>query len=184
LSISPYPSIAVTLAINPPAFALGSDVEISVTAVTNVSYPITIFTWPHVFNLGLAQRRGNFEGWDRDTGMELPMREIAIDRASYDHRLGGRDDEFHVTLEPGKPIKFSPIFFLAHGLSPHMAERRAEGKEYLAEGDAELLPGRRYLLDIREDHYDSEVWWKKGRKEDALDLIGRDSRGLLGSLSH
>jgi hypothetical protein len=116
--------------------------------------------------------------------MGLPMREIAIDRASYDHRLGGRDDEFHVTLEPGKPIKFSPIFFLAHGLSPHMAERRAEGKEYLAEGDAELLPGRRYLLDIREDHYDSEVWWKKGRKEDALDLIGRDSRGLLGSLSH
>jgi hypothetical protein len=108
------------------------------------------------------------------------MREIAIDRASYDHRLGGRDEEFRVTLEPGKPIKFSSIFFLAHGLSPHMAERRAEGKEYLAGGDAELLPGHRYLLDVREDHYDSEVWWKKGTKEDALHLIGQDSRGYVG----
>jgi hypothetical protein len=157
MAVALPPSIAITLAINPPAFALNTDLEISVTAVTNVSYPITIFTWPYVFNLGLAQVRGNFEGWDRDTGMRLPMQEIAIDRAGYDHRLGSRDDEYQVTLEPRKPKKFNSTFFLAHGLSPRRAERLAEGMRYLAEDEAELLPGHRYLLDIREDRYNSKV---------------------------
>jgi hypothetical protein len=41
---APAPSIAVTLAINFAAFKLGTPVELSVTAVSNASQPITIFT--------------------------------------------------------------------------------------------------------------------------------------------
>lgn len=77
MSIAP-PSIAVTLALNPPNFKLGTDVELSVTAVSNATYPITIFTWPTVFNPELALRRGNIVGVDQDTGMKLPLDDIKI----------------------------------------------------------------------------------------------------------
>jgi hypothetical protein len=54
MSIAPPPSIAITLAINPPIFKRGDhDVEMSVTAVSDASYPITIFTWPNVLTRGL-----------------------------------------------------------------------------------------------------------------------------------
>jgi hypothetical protein len=109
------PSIAVTLALNPPNFTLGTNVELSVTAVSNASYPITVFTWPHIFNLDLAQKRGNFKGVDRDTGMELPMHDIRMSRMEYDHTLGGPDDENHVMLEPGQPFKLNSPFSLAYG---------------------------------------------------------------------
>ena len=70
--IATPPSIAITLAINPPNFKTGAhDVELSVTAVSNASYPITVFTWPNVLNPGLAQLRGNFEGFDRGTSEPL-----------------------------------------------------------------------------------------------------------------
>lgn len=47
----------------------------------------------------------------------------------------------------------------------------------LREGHADLLPGHRYLFDIRKDYYDSDLWWKKGRKKDVLDLPGQDRGG-------
>ena len=174
----PSPSIAATLAINPPAFALGSDVEISVTAISNATYPITIFTWPHVFNLELAQMRGNFVGVDRGTGMKLPMHDIQVQRDGFSHMLGGRDDEFHVTLEPGQPFRFNSSFYLSHG------SRFREDPFYdsgLPEGQANLLPGHRYLLDIRRDYYDADLWWKKGMKEDVLNLPGQDRGGYWPS---
>jgi hypothetical protein len=114
VSIAP-PLIAVTLAINPPNFKLGTDVELSVTAVSNATFPVTIFTWPSVFNLELAQKRGNFVGVDRDTGMKLPMHDIQVQRRGFNHTLGGPDDKYHVTLEPGQPFRFNSSFYLPHG---------------------------------------------------------------------
>jgi hypothetical protein len=173
VSIAP-PSIAVTLAVNPPAFALGTDVELSVTAVSNATFPTTIFTWQFVFNLELAQVRGNFVGVDRDTGMKLPMHDIQIKRAGFDHTLGGPDDKYHVTLEPGQPFRFNSSFYLAH--RSRFREDPSSDSD-LPEGQANLLPGHRYLLDIRKDYYDAYLWWKVGRKEDVLDLPGQDPAG-------
>jgi hypothetical protein len=174
VSIAP-PLIAVTLAINPPNFKLGTDVELSVTAVSNATFPVTIFTWPSVFNLELAQKRGNFVGVDRDTGMKLPMHDIQAQRTGFNHTLEGRDDKYHVTLEPGQPLRFNSPFSLAHG--SRFREEDQSSDSDLPEGHANLLPGHRYLLDIRKDYYDTYLWWKVGRKEDVLDLPGQDRGG-------
>lgn len=37
------------------------------------------------------------------------------------------------------------------------------------------LPGHRYLIDVRPG--EEVEWWKKGRKEDVLDLPGQDRGG-------
>ena len=46
------------------------------------------------------------------------------------------------------------------------------------------MPGHRYLLGIREDYYDSYVWWKKGRKGDVLDLPGQERGGYEADGKH
>ena len=58
MAVALPPSIVITLAINPPISKKGAtDVEMSVTAVSNASYPITVITWPSILNPGLAQLR-------------------------------------------------------------------------------------------------------------------------------
>jgi hypothetical protein len=76
--VAPPPSIAVTLAINPPNFTLGSHVELSVTAVSNAFYPITIDTWWKILNPRLSQERGSLVGVDKDTLKELPLHMIDV----------------------------------------------------------------------------------------------------------
>ena len=105
MSIATPPSIAITLAINPPNFKRDAhDVELSVTAVSNASYPITIFTWPNILNPGNAQLRGQIRGFDRDTAEPMEMRTRYTKRGVYIFVLGGIDDDCFFTLEPGQPI--------------------------------------------------------------------------------
>jgi hypothetical protein len=157
--IVPPPSIAITLAINPPIFKRGGhDVEISVTAVSDASYPITVFTWPNILNPELAQMRGNLIGSDRDTAAPLEMETLAIKRIPYGFVLGGVDDAFFFTLEPGQPVKFNASFAMADEYDGQIA-----------------LPGHRYLVDVRPG--EEMQWWKKGRKEDVLNLPGQDRGG-------
>lgn len=158
---APALSIAVTLAISPPAFKIGTPVELSVTAVSKAPQPITIFTWQHIFNVQLAQRRGNFVGWDQDTDVKLPLHEMDITLAPFNYMLGGPFDEYFVTLEPGQPSKFNSSFLLAYETSS-------------------LLPGHRYLIDIW-DVYGNMSCWTYGRKEDVLDLPGKDRNGYWTS---
>ena len=162
MALAAPPSIAITLAINPPNFRKGADdVELSVTAVSNASYPITVFAWSKILNPGLAQLRGNLKAFDRDTAEPLPMHSMDMKRVPYSYVLGGLDDEFFVTLEPGKPAKFNASFGLAHD----------RGGDY----EHSTLPGHRYLVDVVPG--EEVEWWKKGRKEDVLDLSGQPSRG-------
>jgi hypothetical protein len=162
MSIAPPPSIAITLAINPPIFKRGDhDVEMSVTAVSDASYPITIFTWPNVLNPGLAQLRGNFIGFDRDTAAPLEMRTLAIKRITYSFVLGGVDDAFFFTLEPGQPMKFNASFGLADDVGGYYGQI--------------ALPGHRYLLDVQPG--EKVEWWKREKKENVLNLPGQDRGG-------
>lgn len=155
--IVPPPSIAITLAINPPVFKRGDrNVEISVTAVSDASNPITVFTWPNILNPELGQMRGSLIGSGRDTGAPLQMKTLAIKRIPYSFVLGGVDDDCIFTLEPGQPMKFNASFAMA--------------VEQIA------LPGHRYLVDVKPG--EEMEWWKKGRKEDVLNLPGQD-RGVF-----
>jgi hypothetical protein len=110
--------------------------------------------------------------------MKLPMHDYQVKRVGYNHTLGGLDDEYHVTLEPGRPFRFNSSFYPSHG--SRFVEDPASASD-IPEGQAYLLPGHRYLLDIRKDYYDADVWWKKGRKEDVLDLPGQDRGGYWPS---
>jgi hypothetical protein len=157
---APAPSVAVTLAISPPDFKIGTPVELSVTAISKASQPITIFTWQHIFNVQLAQQRGNFVGWDRDTGTKLPLHDMDVTPAPFNYTLGGPFDEYFVTLEPGQPFKLNSSFLLAY--------------------EPSLLPGHRYLIDIW-DVYGNMSCWTYGRKEEVLDLPGQNRNGYWPS---
>jgi hypothetical protein len=147
MSITPPPSIAVQLAIDPPSFKISDRVRLSVTATSNASEPITIFTWPNIFNPRLSQFRGSLVASDKDTHEKLELNTMRIvERKPFKFMLGGYDDEFFVTLWPGRPTVFHTPF--AYGQS--------------------TLSGHRYLVDLKEG--ESVEWWKKGRKEDVLNL--------------
>jgi hypothetical protein len=93
MSVEPPPSIAVTLAINPPSFKLGTqaNVELSVTAVSNASYPITIRTWRNILDPGVSQIQGSLVGVDQDTHEELILQMIDINYGDFkfEYTLGG-----------------------------------------------------------------------------------------------
>ena len=146
------PSISITLAIDPPSFPPGTAVGLSITAISHASTPITIFTWPNVFNLKLAQRRKNFKCVDLDTGEPLNM-ELTKGgkRPGFRHDRDSMDDKYHLTLEPGRPLKVSESFGLAR---------------WPAEGRHTLTPGHRYAFEVR--HGEKVDWWKEGTREDVL----------------
>jgi hypothetical protein len=74
-----------------------------------------------------------------------------------DRTLGGKHDEYLVTLEPGQPQVFNTLFYAAYGDKYHKPD---------------ILPGHRYLIDLEES--EQVDWWKVGRREDVLDLHGQD----------
>jgi hypothetical protein len=161
------PSISITLAIDPPSFSPGAAVELSITAVSHASTSITIFTWPNVFNLKLAQRRANFKCADLDTGTPLFMELTkGPKRAGFSCVRGGGDDQYFLTLEPGQPLKISDSFRLANWPT--------EGS-----GDRSITPGHRYAFEVR--HGEQVDWWQEGSRGDVLVPPGQS--GPLGEAS-
>jgi hypothetical protein len=153
------PSISITLAIDPPSFSPGEAVELSITAVSSASTSITIFTWPNVFNLKLAQRRKNFQCVNLDTGEPLNM-ELTKGgkRPGFRHDRDSIDDKYHLTLKPGQPLKVSHSFGLAY--------RSAEGPH-------SLTAGHRYAFEVRQGE---EVnWWREGTREEVLAPPGQSA---------
>ena len=148
----PPPSIAVELAINPPSFKLGESVQLSVTAVSNASDPITIYTWSNILEPVYSQMRGSLVAFDQNTNQKLHLHTLDVSRLPINFTLGSAEDHFFVTLEPGRPSTFNADFVY----NPYGA----------------AVPGHRYLVDLQEG--ENVQWWKKGRKEDVLNLPGND----------
>jgi hypothetical protein len=130
VSVGPPPSIAVKLAINPPSFSIGEMVQLSVTAISNATKPITIYTWPNIFNPSLSQKHGSLVAFDKDTHEKLTLHTRDVCRGQINFTLGGPEDQFFVTLELGKPSVFNTSF------------------DYNPTGAA--VPGHRYLVDLQE----------------------------------
>ncbi|KAI9667808.1 MAG: hypothetical protein M1821_000627 [Bathelium mastoideum] len=153
------PSISVTLSIDPPSFAPGTAVNLTVTTVSHAQTPITIFTWPNVFNLNLAQRRANFTCVDLNTGTPVHL-EITKGpkRPGFSRELGGRDDAYFCTLEPEEPMTFQGSFMLASRMS---------------DGSHTVVPGHRYRFGVREG--EKVKWWREGRKEEVMSPSGEAS---------
>jgi hypothetical protein len=138
----PPPSIAVELDINPPSFKLGESVQLSVTAVSNASDPITIYTWSNILEPVYSQMRGSLVAFDQDTNQKLHLHTLDVSRLPINFTLGSAEDHFFVTLEPGRHSTFNADFVY----NPYGA----------------AVPGHRYLVDLQEG--ENVQWWKKGRK--------------------
>ncbi|KAI9836064.1 MAG: hypothetical protein M1819_001675 [Sarea resinae] len=158
-SASSPPSISVDLAIDPPSFIPGGSdplPSLSITATSHATQPITIFTWPTVFNLDLSQKRANFTCLDltSDAPLRLELTK-GPKRTAFNREKGGSDDVFFQTLEPETPTTFKAPFKLAC--------RTTEGRDA-------IVPGHRYRFGVREG--EQVPWWRYGSKEDVMAPAG------------
>jgi hypothetical protein len=136
------PTITINLAVEPAKFHLEDQKPtLTFTAASNAAQPITIFTWPTIFNLSLAQRRRNFTCVDLTADKSLTVEKTkGPRRLSYDRTCGGGDDNFFCTLDPGKPVE---SFIVARG---------------------ELVKGHRYRVGVS-DGQAVHDWWYGTRKD-------------------
>lgn len=149
------PPISVEVVIDPPAFALGGPEGlpcIAITATSHASQPITIFTWPTIFNLDLAQKRANFSCQDTASNALLRLELTKGPKRSGPSRAkDGPDDIFFQTLEPKTSVVFSATFKLA---------RRINATKDL------LVEGHKYRFNVRDG--ETIQWWRYGKKEDVM----------------
>lgn len=102
-----HPTISVRLALSPESVTLGAPCSIILSTTLTYPTPITIYTWPTVFNLDLSQRRKNFWCIDLSNNDEPVRLETTKGgkRSGWISRvLGDFDDQYFVTLEPGKTV--------------------------------------------------------------------------------
>lgn len=158
----PTPSLSVVLDINPRSFKLNRLPEpsptISLTVTSHTTEPITIFTWPGVFNLSLSQRRTNFTCLDLTSNTWLSLGIVQVRRGAFRCEQGTSDEKYFFTLEPEVPFTFQEDFNLA---------RRKRDDIYTLES------GHQYRFGIREG--EALSWWRWGRKEEVVPPAGQST---------
>jgi hypothetical protein len=159
--MAPPPSVSISLALDSSSFSPGDKVELSVTVTSHASTPITIFTWPTIFNTHLALKRKNFECVDLDTNTPLNL-EITKGgkRGGFTSSSGSSDEKYFYTLMPAEPIKFTTPFKITNrggvmaGHRYRFGVRRGEKLEYWTAGTKEEVltpPGEPAGLTKNED---------------------------------
>lgn len=112
-----HPVISVGIAITPTTVTLNEPCFLTVSATLSSAYPspITIYTWPTVFNLGLALRRKNFfcvDLSDNSTPIRLETTKGGKRSGHISRKLGSGHDQYFHTLEPGQTVDFTGPFML------------------------------------------------------------------------
>lgn len=145
----PLPRITISLAINPPSFVFGEIPTISITATSHATRPITIFTWPTIFRLDLAQDRKNFTCDDltTDTPVFVELTK-GPRRPGFTCTKGSNDDKYFWTLEPETPLTFKNPFRVAF------------------EGRAAVAEGHQYRYAVNQGKVVRHWWY--GRRDDVM----------------
>ena len=155
----------VSLSVEPSTFVPGRSARptLTLTAISRATQPITIFTWPTIFNLGLSQERTNFTVHDltSDTAISTETTK-GPRRMEFSRNTGSGDDEFFVTLQPEVPRVFSHSFALAM----HEADCRPS-----------LQEGHRFRFAVSEGEV-VQHWWY-GIRKDVMASSWRPRVGLL-----
>lgn len=111
------PTIRVGLAISPAIFTFGDEnCTLTITATLDYTHPITVYTWPSMFHLHLAQRRHNFfcvDLSDNDKALDLETENAGKRTPMFSLHIGCYDDQFLVTFYPGIPVTITGKFDLA-----------------------------------------------------------------------
>jgi hypothetical protein len=159
-----HPAISVNIAIEPASVTLGEPDSIILSTTLSHPTPITIYTWPTVFNLHLSQRRRNFFCIGLSNNNEPVRLETTKGgkRSGHISRvLGGVHDQYFVTLEPGKTVEIRFPFFLTTRL------------DNTSRQDGPLIAGHRYRFGFNEGE---SVWtWFEGTREEVLAPPGEES---------
>ena len=152
-----HPAISVNIAIEPASVTLGEPGSIILSTTLSHPTPITIYTWPTVFNLQLSQQRRNFFCTDLSNNNEPVRLETTKGgkRSGHISRvLGGKHDQYFVTLEPGKTVEIRFPFLLTTRLDNTPLQ------------DGTLKAGHRYRFGFSEGEC---VWdWMHGTREEIL----------------
>jgi hypothetical protein len=149
--MAPPPSVSVSLELSTYSFSQGEEVDLSIIATSHASSPITIFTWPTIFNASLALKRKNFECLDLDTNTPLRL-EITKGgkRAGFSFKRGSADEEYCYTLMPEEPIKFTSPFKIINYRG--------------------IIPGHRYRFGVHQG--EKLEWWAAATKDEVFEASG------------
>lgn len=133
---------------------------LSITATSHATLPITIFTWPTVFNLDLAQERRNFTCFDLTANEALDIELTkGPSRPEYSREAGGLDDEYFHTLDPEVPVTFRERFSIAC---------------HPPEGEVAVVPGHRYRFALSAG--ENVAWWQYRTKAEVMAPAGQHVR--------
>ncbi|KAH0386015.1 hypothetical protein KCU92_g2964, partial [Aureobasidium melanogenum] len=150
--------MSVTITITPSSVTLSRPCLLTLSATLSYSSPITIYTWPSVFNLNLAQRRKNFFCIDLSNDNAPVKLETTKGGKRSGHislELGGIDDEYFRTLVPEKPVDFTaPLIVATRPNKP-------------------LVAGHRYRFGMNEG--ESILYWYEGTREQTMSPPGQDA---------
>lgn len=154
------PVLLVQMYIEPSRFRISSDPSldppsISLKVTSTLDRPVTIFTWPTVFNLDLSQRRSNFSCQDLTTESDINLELTkGPKRPGFSRKAGGRDDAYFITLEPLVATTFTAPFKLAGWKDV-------------------LCPSHRYRFAVKDGEH--VKWWRYGRKVDLMASEGEQA---------
>jgi len=152
------PLVSVSLELDSYSFSQGEEVELSITATSHASTPITVFTWPTIFNPSLALRRKNFECLDLDTNTPLNLEKTkGGKRSGFVLRHGSADAEYCYTLMPEEPINFTAPFMIINYRG--------------------IVPGHRYRFGVCQG--EKIEWWAAGTKDEVLKAPGEPEASAM-----
>jgi hypothetical protein len=135
--------------ISPPILSLNDNSSLVITATLDHAEPVTIYTWPSIFNTDLAQRRYNFFCADLSDDKPVKLSYENAKRSGFVNRqIGGNDDQYMVTFYPGVPRTFTDGFVPA------------------ARRDRPLKPGHRYRFGINRPLLSWQ--WIRGTRDDIM----------------
>ena len=146
-----HPAISVNISLEPAAVTLGAPCSIILSTTLSYPTPITIYTWPTVFNLDLSQIRKNF--WciylsNNDEPVRLELTKGGKRSGYISRELGSFHDQFFVTLEPGKTVNITGPFVFTTRL------------------DQPLVAGHRYRFGFSEGECVGN--WMHGTREEVM----------------
>lgn len=172
------PTLEIHLLISPPIFSLSQIANkevlpptLTTTATLHHDKPVTLYTWPSIFNLKLAQVRHNFFCYDISSSnyqdakpIDLAVYNAGKQAGTISRRIGSKDDKFWVTLYPNQQVTFAEKFALA----------TRDGS--LIRWDVVLKAGHRYRYGIKRMFLKDSVKWLDGvTREDVMtEKTGRE----------
>ncbi|USW56657.1 hypothetical protein Slin15195_G099760 [Septoria linicola] len=147
-------TIHVERALSSTKFAPGNDCSISLTATLDYPTPITIFTWPTIFNLKLSQKRWHFyciDVCDNDKPIQLNVENPGKRGGGISRQRNGPHDRYFVTFRPSEPVTITEAFELA-----------------IRQHSEQLKPGHRYRFGINRSKLSLPWVWTHGTREEIL----------------